>query len=153
MRFVSLSFVFSLAAVAILLSACSDNELEAEPLAREGLTEFGEEEKKAARVLSISNTDQMASAGTPYSKALLCRHGIAEVAKLVRSSPAVNREQQEGLRQAETLYDQRLRDLAAADGKSLEDIQQDLEQTAMDNQEQTTNARVAVGCLEQLQEE
>jgi len=134
------------------LAGCSEGELTAEPQPYEAAREFSQADKMAARALSISNTEVMANTESPYAQALLCRHGLTEIATLIRETWGSNSEQEQALQQAEALFDQRLRDLAGADGKSAEDIQQDLEQTAQNNQDRAMNARIAVGCLEQLQQ-
>jgi len=133
------------------VAGCSEGELTAESQPYEAPREFDQADKVAARALSISNTEVMANTESPYAQALLCRHGLAEIATLIREGWGSNSEQEQALQQAEAFFDQRLRDLAAADGKSPEDVGEDLEQTAQNNQDQTMNARIAVGCLEQLQ--
>ena len=135
---------------AFSLTACSDGDLAPEPQPHEADREFSEAEKRAARALSISNTEIMAKAEGPYEQTLLCRHGLAEVASLLGETASLSSEQEQGLRQAEALFDRRLRDLASANGKSAEDVENDLAQTAEDNPDRATNMRIAIGCLERL---
>jgi len=136
----------------VSLSACSEGELTVEPQPHEDTREFSEAEKAAARALSITNTKEMLKAEDPYAQALLCRHGIAETAKILGKTSSLSGEQEQALRQAEALFDQRLRDLAAVSGKSPDELQEDLEQTAQGNQDRATNVKTAVGCVERLQE-
>jgi hypothetical protein len=134
------------------LSSCSDAELPVEPQPHEETREFSEADKRAARALSVNNTEVMANAETPYAQALLCRHGIAQVADLAQETLLMSGEQEQALRQAEALFDQRLQDLASAEGKSAAEVQADLEQVSQDNQDRATNLRVAASCLEQVRQ-
>lgn len=134
------------------LIGCSEAELTSEALPYEATREFSEAEKSAARALSISNTEVMLKAESPYAQAMLCRHGIAETANLLSETSSLSSEQEQALRQAEALFDQRVRDLAVAEGKSAENVREDLERTAQDNQDRATNVRIAVGCVEKLQQ-
>src|SRR5690606_4240791 len=141
-------FVFCAYAV----TGCSEGEVTAEPQPYEAAREFSQADKVAARALSISNTEVMATTESPYERALLCRHGLAEMSTLIREGWGSNSEQEQALQQAEAFFDQRLRDLAGADGKSPDDVQEDLEQTAQDNQDPAMNLRIVAGCLERLQQ-
>lgn len=134
------------------LVACSNGELTAERQPHDERREFGAEEKRAARALSISNTEIVANAESPYARALLCRHGLTEMAGMMRETWSLSSEQEQALRHAEAMLDERLRELAGAEGKSSEGIQEDLEQTAQNNRDQARNVRMAVGCIEQLQQ-
>lgn len=137
---------------AFSLTACSDGELTPEPQPYEATREFSAADKEAARALSISNTEIMANTESPYDQALLCRYGLAEVASLISETAGLSTQQEQGLRQVEALFDQRLRDLASANGKSAQDIEDDLAQTAEDNPDRATNMRIAMGCLERLRQ-
>jgi len=137
---------------AYAVTGCSEGELTTEPQPFEATREFSQADKVAARSLSISNTEVMATTESPYERALLCRHGLAEIATVIREGWGSNREQEQALQQAEAFFDRRLRDVAGAGGKSTEDVQEDLEQTAKDNRDPAVNLRIVAGCLERLQQ-
>lgn len=135
-----------------MLMGCSGKKPDVEPQPGDLQREFSEQEKRAARALSISNIELAARAEEePYAQALLCRHGLAELAGFIDESAGLNGEHEEALRQAEALYDQRLRDLAGASGKPSGDIPRDLERTAQENPNRAANVRTAVACLQELQ--
>lgn len=147
---IPMKFTFWFTVCAYSLSACSDGELDADHQLTETTREFSEADKKAARTLSISNTEIMAKTDSPYEQALLCLHGLAQIESVISDTSGLSIQQQEGLQQAKALFNQRLRDLASTNGKSAEDIRKDLAQTAEDNLDKATNVRVAIGCLERL---
>lgn len=133
------------------LPGCSDESaLRAPP--SEKAREFGEQDKAAARALSIGNNEAMASADSPYAQALLCRHGIEVIADRLRQSGGFSDEQVQGIAQAQTYFDRRLRVLADSEGKSASDIRSDLAKTATDNPDIGVNARIAIACLQKLQQ-
>jgi hypothetical protein len=145
------SFVWTILCLS-LPAGCSDDAQTAEPLPQDRPREFSEEEKRAARALSISNTEVLAAAETPYAQALLCRHGITEVRRVMSETAGLRGEQKKALSQAEALFDRRLRDLVRSTGKSPGDIPADLGRTADENPDQSANVRTAMACLQKLQQ-
>ena len=135
-----------------LLAACSSGEPPSEATATGSTREFSAEDKRAAEALSIGNSQEVTAAGSPYSRALLCRHGIAVLAANFETAPGLSQEQREAMEQASAYFDQQLRQLGSEENKSAAEITSDLEQTAEDNTDLAANARTAVACLQRLRD-
>lgn len=136
-----------------MLMSCSgatgeDRSTESRTQARE----FSQEDKAAARALSIGNASAIEEAASPYAQALLCRNAIEKLAAQFRQTEGLSDEQIQGIEQVQALYDRRVRLLSGPESKSSENLSHDLDQPTADNSESKTNGRVAIACLRQLQE-
>ena len=134
-----------------VLAACSSGRDATEMTVGGESREFSEQDKIAARALSISDS-RTVSAGSPYTQALLCRNAMEVLGESFAQSGALSEQQMQGVGQAKAYFDGQLHELVGAEGKSPDDIGPDLEQVAQDNQDAAANARIAIACLERLRE-
>lgn len=133
------------------LAACSSDENILREPRTEQSREFGEHDKIVARALSISNTQAMEKADSPYARALLCRSGVEVLAERIREAGGLGAQHVQAVEQVQAYFDQQLHTLASREGRSINDISRDLEQMALDYPDRATNARLAVSCLQELQ--
>lgn len=133
------------------LAACSpDADIADEPATEQRV--FSEEDQRIARALSIGNSRAVANADSPYARALLCRHGMDVLADRFREASGLSEQQRQGIEQAQTYFDEELRALAQDEGKTPAELDSDLAQVAEDNPDPGEAARIAIGCLQRLQE-
>jgi hypothetical protein len=135
-----------------ILVGCSNRDELAGGQLTEQRGEFSEESKIAARALSTSNDASFAAADGPYTQALLCRTSIDVIANRFAESGVFNAEQQQAINQAQAYYDRQLSTLGGRDRKTTADIQHDLKQAAENNPDTSSNVRIAVACLQDLQQ-
>lgn len=141
----------------VLSAACSDGgDAAAAPPAgdtpQEPAREFSEADRRAARALSIGSGTTVEETDSAYAQALLCTNAISVLIDRFRESGGVTAEQLQAVEQAGALYDRQLRSLAGGERRTPDDVTRDLERTAADNPEIAANARIALGCLQRLQE-
>ncbi len=149
-RTLSTAPLSALAALSFL-SACSPNPQAPSPAFDE--KEFSEEDKRAARALSISNNQAVMEATNPYARALLCRNGIDGLAERFQQARGpMMEEQQQAMEQARAYFDEQLRLLAEREGKSEAELNDDLEETGQQHADPGENAQIAVACLRRLQQ-
>lgn len=136
-----------------LLAACSDHKAPSEKtMPFTAAREYSEQDKIAARALSISNNSGFEAADTPYAQALLCSNAISSTGSKLRQTGGLSQDILRGIDQAKANYDRRVRTFASEAGKSTDDIESDLRQTAKNNPDAGANARVTMACIQQLQE-
>lgn len=134
-----------------LLSACSSNQQPAPPPADD--KQFSEEDKRAARALSISNNEAITDAASPYARALLCNNGIETLAERFQGARGPMMDQQrQAMEQARAYFGDQLRLLAEREGKSEAELNSDMEEAAEQHADPAENAQIAIACLRRLQE-
>lgn len=143
----------SLAAALCLVSvtACSGDDESATDVAKASAPQFSEEDKRAARALSIGDSRAIESSDSPYAQALLCNHAVQSIATRLRSAGSLNAEQLRGFDQTRVFYERQVLGLGKQEGKSASQIQQDRQETATANPDAAANARLAIACLQMLQ--
>ena len=137
-----------------LLASCSQGDSfgqTATATANGSPASFGEQDRLAARKLSIGSSTAFAAAAEPYEQALLCRSAIAAIGDRFRQSGTLGETQVRAIEQAEALYDRQLQTLGSRQGKSQGAVQRDLEQARQDGPEIGEQARLAITCLQRLQ--
>lgn len=134
-----------------LLSACSSNRQQVPPPAEDRA--FTEEDKRAARALSLSNNQAITDATSPYARALLCRNGIEALAVRFQGvrGPGMA-EQRQAMEQVRAYIGEQLRLLAEREGKSGAELNGDMKETQEQHADPTENAQIALACLRRLQE-
>jgi hypothetical protein len=135
------------------LAGCSNSDAgDPSPTRTRTPVEFSEQDKIAARALSIGNSDAMENADSPYARALLCRNGMMVLSKHFDNFAALGQQQRQAVRRADAYFDRQLQALGSSQGKSKSDIAEDLQQMNLDNSDLSLNARIALGCLRGLQD-
>lgn len=134
------------------LAGCSEGGETLRTPQAEQSRQFSDADKIAARALSIGNDEAMTNADSPYAQALLCKNGVDIIADRISQAGGFGEQQMQGIELAQAYYDRQVRSLAASEGKSASEIEGDLEQTATDNPDVGANARIAIACLQNLQE-
>lgn len=147
----NLSNVALAAGLFLSLVSCSGGEERGKEAAKAPERQFSEEDKRAARALSIGDSRAIESSGSPYAQALLCNNAVQSIADRLRSAGSLNAEQLRGFDQTRAYYDRQVFGLGKQEGKSASQIQQDRKQTAAANPEPAANARLAIACLQMLQ--
>lgn len=136
----------------IALAACSSGRETMTAPNEEPARAFSDEDRRVASALSISQDRAVTNADSPYSRALLCRNGMETLAERFQDAAGLSEQQREGIEQARAYFDERLRLLGESEGKSASDISEDVQQTAEDNFDTAENARIAIACLQRLQQ-
>lgn len=154
MRYFVPSQILFFAFAPVLLTACSnDDGPPGSAVAEAQSRQFSLEDKIAARALSVGNTGAIERTDNPYEQALLCSNAIADVAARFRETSGLSGKPMEGIEQAISLYDSRIRSISTAEGKSADDVQLDREGIAASNLDLSSNAQLAVACLKKLERE
>lgn len=136
-----------------LLASCSQP-----PASREDDTpkspprEFSAQDKKIAQALSVGNDSTVENADGPYDQALLCRNAIETIIGRLVDSGRAGGEVLGTLRQAQEVFDTRLRSLATSEGKSQNDLRRDIRDAAEQNVSSSTASRLVLGCFKNLQQ-
>jgi hypothetical protein len=134
---------------ALALTSCSRGGGDEAPLAAERqIREFSQQDKLAARSLSLASKNIVEQANGSYAQALLCNLAIDTIAERLRGAGSLGATQLNELAEAESQFDRRLRALGKQENKSEADIRNDLERAAADNPDASANARVALACLQ-----
>lgn len=112
---------------------------------------FSEREKAAAQKLSIGSNSGLSEASGPYDQAVLCRSAIGALRGQFRETGDINSTQMRAIEQAVSIFDQRLQVLGSREGKSASQIARDVEQKSEIATDISTQAQLAVTCLQRLQ--
>lgn len=114
---------------------------------------FSEEDKRAARALSISNNQAVIDATSPYARALLCSNAIETLAERFQGArgPMMD-EQRQAMEQARAYFREQLSALAEREGKSDAELTNDMDETREQHADPAENAQIAIACLRRLQE-
>lgn len=135
-----------------LLAGCSGAQEsdQGAGVSQEQVRQFSNEERLAARALSIGSRSAAPQSGNPYEQAVTCSSAIEALADRLRQSDALTSEQLQIVEQAKAVYDRRIRSLtdqASAAGTAVgEDPLQ-----AVDNPPRG-EALQAIGCIQNLAE-
>jgi hypothetical protein len=151
-----MGYILSKAALAaalclVSLTACSGGEESGRKAAEAQERRFSEEDKRAARALSIGDSRAIEGSDSPYAQALLCNHAVQSIADRLRSAGSLNAEQLRGFDQTRAYYERQLLGRGKLEGKSASQIQKDRQKTAAANPDPVANARLAIACLQMLQ--
>lgn len=142
----------SLIAATILASCSGERQSQRLAISKGGAREFSQQDKVVAQALSLGNDSTVEGAEGPYAEALLCSGAMDALVGHLSESGGASNEVVEALRQAQDLYDRRLRSLASSEGKSQNDLRRDLQRAASEDVALSANARVALGCIKKLQQ-
>jgi len=112
---------------------------------------FSEQEKRAARMLSMGSGASVETASSPYQQALRCRTAIETVGARFRQGGAQGDAQSQAIAQATAILDQRLRAQAVLEDKSDAAIRRDLEQAVQAADDLPAQGQLLIACLQQLQ--
>ncbi|MBB5281779.1 hypothetical protein [Pacificimonas flava] len=146
----------SLALISAALSGCSPDRSvpqNAKGGVQSARQEFSEESKRAAQALSLSRNVTVERAEGEYARALLCTHGMNVLALRVQDAAGLADEQREAVTQAQAYFADQLQALGEGEGKGTEEIGSDLEKTADEHRDESESVRIAVSCLQALQDE
>lgn len=114
-----------------------------------GAKQFSEDDRRAARALSIGNVRTVAMTDNPLDQAVLCSLAIGEIAERMQTSGmGLTQEQIEAVIMAKKIYDRRA--IAAARTKPADAIQTARARIAEANPEPSARAQTAIACLRQL---
>jgi hypothetical protein len=111
---------------------------------------FSQEERIAARALSIGNRGIMEEAESPYQQAVECSGAIAALAERFRQAGGLTSEQLAIVDQAKAVYDRRMQLLAGQARQADQDTGPDQPSSAEDSPEPGARALLAVGCIQRL---
>jgi len=146
----------------VVLSACSESARPDRP-GSEGAAaqEFDTASKRAARALSISQiggvgTDSAIGAAgnrSPYARAVLCSAAIDSIGNRLRQSSGLDPAQLRLLEQAKATFDRRIVNLRRGEEDSPQDILEAGDRDSGGEQAASTDALLALQCLQELQEE
>jgi hypothetical protein len=117
-------------------------------------TVFSEQEKRAARMLSMASGGSVETASSPYQQALRCRTAIETVGARFREAGAQGETQSRAIAQATAILEQRLRAQAVLEKKSDAAIRRDLEQAVQAVQavdDLPAQGQLLIACLQQPQ--
>lgn len=142
--------------VMLALAACSDRSgdpgRERTDTVPQELAEFSEEDKRVASALYPSRNDTLTQAKTPYAQSILCRHGTDVLALRLGDAVGLTEPQRAAMEQARAYFAQQSSALGEAAGKSVEEINSDLEKVAEENVNESDSILIAISCLRKLQE-
>lgn len=135
-----------------LLGGCSSGDEQSRNVAATASArEFTDQEKRAARTLSISQLGTPPAAGSAYDKAILCSIALESLAVRFGDLEALNQEQVRALSLARNSYERQARALGNERGRSAEELRTDRQRVATENSDQGARLRTAIGCLQSLQ--
>lgn len=115
--------------------------------------QFGAEEKRAARALSIGNDPALVGDATPYDRALRCSIAFEALAKKFVEAGSGSGPQLRAIGQARALFDRRAGTLARQANRTTAEMAGDRAKQAEAFPEGPERARAAIGCIRQLQQE
>lgn len=138
--------------LALALTGCSrPDEQEASPrqpvAARASEAPPTEADRRAARLLSLSNNGALEQIGDAYTLGVACVVSIEALQEMLATSNVLNEDQKKALRTATSIYEKRA--LAAGD-RSAQDIRRDIETQRSASDDVSERARSAVSCLRKL---
>lgn len=117
------------------------------------IIEFGEEDKRAARVLSIGNAGFIAPSDDELDQALLCSSAIEEIGERLAQSGILTEQQGIAMRSAKTVYDQRVNAEKVRREMSETALATKLDEQAAREMTSEEKAQTAVACLQALKPE
>jgi hypothetical protein len=138
-------------ALASLCAGCSNGDV-AQRSAEKPARQFSEQERLAARALSIGQVNSVTHAASPYARAVLCKNGLDVIARRLRNASVLSVQQQQLMQQAQAYFDRQVHALAQQQGVSATDVGKDLRQAAEEHADDEENARIAVACVQGLQQ-
>lgn len=113
---------------------------------------FSDEDKIAARALSVGDKQALEHADSDYARAILCKHNVSIALKFMSEANSLSNEQMQAVGQLELYLDQQIQRLGNEEGKTTDEISADLELLSEDGQANAENMRVAMACLRRMQE-
>ncbi|WP_133366390.1 hypothetical protein [Qipengyuania sediminis] len=105
-----------------------------------------EAERRAARLLSLSNNSTLDAKTDPYDRAVLCTVAIEAVQQRLTEAIGMSAEQKQAMAAARGVYQRR----AAAAATGARDIRADAERMRTENEDPNQMMRTGVACLRQL---
>jgi hypothetical protein len=147
------SILFAALALVLLPSCSSEADTAAAPTGA-GAPEFSQPDKIAARALSLSNAGSAERAESPRAQAVLCSQALEGLSVRLRDSGTLNEMQLQALGQAKAVYDRRIRGVGnepARAGGGSSALEQAIEEEEEGEANPAEQARVAIGCLQDLQ--
>ncbi|WP_454598021.1 hypothetical protein [Qipengyuania sp. SM2507] len=134
--------------VPLLLAACGTNESAPVPgKVPEQAREFSDEDKQAALALSIGNMQALSAETSAYDRSLACSIALESVNAQLSESGQLDTAMVRAIEQVRMVYNNRVLQLGAAEGKSTADIAADRRQRAEEISEQSERGQIAIGCL------
>lgn len=136
--------------LAALLGACSaaiDAPQRPGPDAARAQVPPSEAERRAARLLSLSNNSSLDSKSDPYDRAIACMVAIDLLTARLTEAIGVTGDQRRALAMARQIYERRA---IAAAGKASRGIAVDVEKVRSQVEDPNQQARTGVSCLRQL---
>ena len=112
---------------------------------------FSEQEKRAARMLSMGSSADVETTSSLYEQALRCRTAIEIVGARFLQAGAQGEAQSGAIAQATAILDQRLRAQAALEDKSDAAVRRDLGQQVRAADDLPAQGQVLIACLQRLQ--
>lgn len=109
-------------------------------------TEVSEADMRTARLLSLSNNGALQTISDPYELSVLCVVSVQRLADRLRTIQSVTPEQLAAIDAAVGLYRKRALDT----GKSLAELNQDVQTRRSDEVDVNQQARTGLSCLRQL---
>lgn len=159
MRFNLFKSILASAIVLAALSACSAQEARRDPSAEPPPRDFSEEDKAAARALSIANSTRIAENSLlndeddPYMQALICRNSLQGLVELLRTSGAISDTQINAIEETIALFHRRAAALGESAGKTPANIEQDLRKIEQNSYGTEARGKTALACLQRLKQE
>lgn len=114
--------------------------------------EFSQEDKRAALALSISNSEAVADAATPYDRSLLCKNGIEALIQRFQGLRGPSTDQQlQAMEQASAYFSEQVHSIAKLEGKSEAELTRDLKVTREQHEDPAENVQIIAACLRALE--
>lgn len=139
--------ILFVAFMSALLPSCSSGSTRDADSSTEAATEFTQDDKRAARALSLTNAGTTERTDDPQEQARLCSSAIEALRVRLRDSAVLSDEQMLALGEAKAIYDRRIRGVVASASEAANDQPEQAEGDASPAEQ----ARLAIGCLQDLQ--
>ena len=135
----------------MLLTGCGQSDASDLPgYATQDPAQFGEEQKQAARALSIGAAKVASSGQDPYGQAINCAVSLATVSDHLSSGDEALPAQLQAIGEAARIYETRLTRLGQEAGKSAGEIASDKAEQESAERDLRDDAQFAIGCLRKL---
>ena len=137
-----------LLATSLALTACASERSPAPPSQqRASSTVFSNEDRRAARALSISNRPDLASLSSPYMRAIVCELAVETLGERMAEMDSLSAGQMAGFRRVQQDLARDIGKAAIREGKGQADIDRDKEQQRLTLSDPVARIPLAMGCL------
>ena len=138
----------------VALAACGDTDPSELPGVMASSSEsFSEEQKDAARALSVGNQSMTTIGDEPYERAIACTNALDELIAVAGEAGFFSEVQLSAAEEVRQVYYNRALEFGAEQNKSSRNVNVDLQGAASAAEQTENRSLIAIGCIRNLQGE